>query len=79
MAAVALVLGVIGVVGVPIFGPVAWLVAHRELAAIGAGRRPAGGRQVARAGRALGITATILLVAAVGLFALALLGVIEVD
>ncbi len=77
-AAVVLVLGILGIAATGILGPLAWWMGNRELAAIDAGSRSPDGRDLARAGRLLGIVGTLLIAAAVALFVLALVGVITV-
>lgn len=78
-AALAAILGVLGFVGIGLLAPLAWVVGHRELAAIDAGRRSPANRVIAQAGRILGIAGTVLGVLAVTVFALAVAGVIHVD
>jgi hypothetical protein len=77
-AGIALVLGVAGLAVFGVFGPLAWLIASRELAAIDAGKRPPASRGTATAARLLGIVGTIVVLGAVLLFMLAYTGIIEV-
>jgi hypothetical protein len=60
-ATTILVLGIIGLVLCQLLGPVAWVMGNNELQAIDAGRRPPENRGNAKAGRILGIIATVLL------------------
>ena len=78
-AAIALVLGILGMTFLGIFAPFAWVIANKELAGIEAGRRPPGNRSAAIVGRILGIVGTIVIVGAVLLFVLALVGIIQVS
>jgi hypothetical protein len=78
-ATIALILGILGVLVFGIFGPLAWVMGSKELAAIDAGRRPAENRAVSSAARLLGIAGTVMVLGAVLLFVLALIGVIEVS
>ena len=78
-AALALMLGVLGIVFMGVFGPLAWVIGNRELAAIDAGRRPPTQRNTATAGRLLGIVGTVVFLGAVLIFTLAFVGVIPVD
>ena len=77
-ATAVLVLGILAVAASGIFGPVAWWMGSRELAAIDAGSRPPRNRGMAKVGRLLGIVGTVLIVGAAALFTLALTGVIQV-
>lgn len=77
-ALAAVVVGVAGIAGVPLLGPVAWIMARRELAAVAEGRRPPASAGLARAARLLGMVGTALLVAVSATFLLALTGVIAV-
>lgn len=62
-AVVALVLGTLGVVCLPLCSPFAWHFANQELRAIHAGAAPAAGEGWATAGKILGIVGTLLLAA----------------
>ena len=77
-AMAALLLGMTSFVFVGILAPFAWLIGHRELAAIDAGRRSPDNRAAANAARILGIAGTVFLVIIATVFSLALVGVIEV-
>src|SRR5262245_9444093 len=73
-ATIALVLGIVGLVGsllsccccifalLGVCAPIGWYVGHRELAAIRAGLSPASGEGPARAGMICGIIGTVLMV-----------------
>lgn len=58
---VALVVGILSVVLLPLLGPIAWWLGVREKRAIAAGRRDPAGRGPATAGQVLGIIGTVLL------------------
>ncbi len=73
-ATTALVLGIVGLF-FAFVAPFAWKIAHDELKAIDAGRRPPDGHGTATAGRILGIIGTMLLLLGV-LAVLALLAVV---
>ena len=80
-ATIALVLGIVGLVGalgscccclfvvLAACAPIAWFLGRKELAAIREGRAPASGESAAKAGMVCGIVGT-------GLLALYLLGII---
>jgi hypothetical protein len=80
-ATLALVLGILGLVGglgscccclfvlLAICAPIAWVLGHRELTAIREGRSPAAGEGAARAGMICGMVGS-------GILALYLLGVL---
>ena len=57
----ALVLGIVGIVCCPLTGPIAWILGKQELNAIAAGRAPAAGEGLAKAGMILGIIGTVLM------------------
>jgi hypothetical protein len=78
-AIAVLVLGILAITAWGPFGPFAWWLGSRELAAIDAGKRSPHNRSMARVGRILGILGTVLLIAAVALFTMALTGIIYVD
>jgi Domain of unknown function (DUF4190) len=59
-AIAALVLGILGFLISPAFGPFAWLIGHGELQAIDADKSPRAGRGVATAGTICGIVGTAL-------------------
>lgn len=61
----ALVLGILSVVCLPLLGPAAWAVARAELKAIDSGRRDPSNRGSATAAQVLGIVGSLILVAAV--------------
>lgn len=61
----ALVLGIVSMVCLPLLGPAAWAVARAELKAIDSGRRDPTNRRVATAAQVLGIMGSLILVAAV--------------
>jgi hypothetical protein len=63
----SLVLGILGVAFCPLFGPVAWYLAHQELDDIARFYAPREGQGFARAGQILGIIGSLplLLIAAV--------------
>lgn len=65
-ATTALVLGIVGLLMCGIVSPVAWVIGHKEVAAIDSRRRPPENRSAANAGRILGIIGSLLL----GLFVL---------
>jgi hypothetical protein len=60
-AVTAFVLGLLGLTCCPLVGPVAWFLGKQEAAAIAAGRSPASGEGIAKAGFILGILGTIYL------------------
>jgi hypothetical protein len=61
-ATTALVLGILGlVICGGILSPFAWVMGHREMQAIDAGRRPPDNRGTANAAKILGIVGTVLL------------------
>lgn len=60
-ALLALILSIANFVVCPILGPIAWVIASKELSAIDAGRRDPTKRDQANAGRILGIIGTVLL------------------
>ncbi|WP_411284713.1 DUF4190 domain-containing protein [Lapillicoccus sp.] len=65
-ATVAFVLGILSVVGMPFFGPVAWILGRRAVQAADAADETAGSnRGVAVAGMVLGIIGTVMLVVVV--------------
>ena len=65
-ATVAFVLGILSVVGMPFFGPVAWILGRRAVHAADAVDAAAGSnRGVAVAGMVLGIIGTVMLVVVV--------------
>jgi hypothetical protein len=78
-AALVAIMNVLGLVVVGLPAPLAWVVGHRELAAIDAGRRSPANRGIAQAGRALGIAGTALGVLLATVFTLAIVGIIRVD
>lgn len=71
---VALVLGILSVVLLPLLGPIAWWLAVREKRAIAAGRRDPNGRGVATAGQVLGIIGTVLFALLIALFVALVVG-----
>ena len=64
-ATLALVLGILSVVCLPLLGPAAWAVARDEVRGIDSGRRPPSHRSTAVTALVLGIVGTVLLTAAV--------------
>lgn len=64
----ALVLGILSVISVPVLGPVAWWLGLTDKRAVDAGRRDPSGRGAAVAGYVLGIVGTVFL--AVGVLVL---------
>ena len=65
-ATVAFVLGILSVVGMPFFGPVAWILGRRAVHAADAVDAAAGSnRGLATAGMVLGIIGTVMLVVVV--------------
>jgi hypothetical protein len=60
-AVTAFVLGLLGLTCCPLVGPVAWYLGKQEAAAIAAGRSPASGEGIAKAGFILGILGSIYL------------------
>jgi uncharacterized membrane protein YjgN (DUF898 family) len=79
-ATTVLVLGILGIVVCGLCGPFAWAMGNRVVAEIDASRGAVGGRQEANIGRILGIVATVLLIAGVAFFvlAVALLGTFSI-
>ncbi len=75
-AVLALVLGIVGVFVFQLVAPFAWVIGHRELQAIDAGRRNPNDRGVALAGKILGIVGTVILGLIILFFALAFAGLI---
>jgi small-conductance mechanosensitive channel len=80
-ATTAVVLGIIGVVVLPLVAPFAWAIGAKAVREIDASRGALGGRQNAQIGYVLGIVGTVILglalliiLAVIGLFGLALLG-----
>ena len=67
----ALILGVL-TFPIPLLGPFAWFVGHREVKAIDAGRRDPEGRREANFGRIVGMIATILAAAVLAFLVFAL-------
>ena len=61
-AVAVFVLGLLGLLVLPLLAPFAWAMGRRELAAIDAGRRPPDNRQLARIGQVLGIVMSSLLI-----------------
>jgi hypothetical protein len=57
----ALVLGILSVVSLPVLGPVAWWLGMADKRAVDAGRRDPSGRGAAVAGYVLGIVGTVIL------------------
>jgi predicted outer membrane lipoprotein len=57
----ALVLGILSVVSLPVLGPVAWWLGLADTRAVDAGRRDPSGRGAAVAGHVLGIIGTVIL------------------
>lgn len=77
-AVVALVLGVLGVVGLYVLGPFAWWLGVKERRAIENGRRDPANRGLAIAGQVLGVVATVgLLIVPVLLLILATAGALS--
>ena len=76
-AAAVLILGIAGIIGLPVFGPVAWVMGNQALTAISDGRRPPR-EDMARAGRALGVVATTMLLLMCAEFVLALTSLIAI-
>ncbi len=74
-ATMVFVLGLLGMLVLPLLAPFAWSMGTRELKAIEAGRRPPGNRQLARIGQILGITMSLLL----ALFVVLVFGLILVS
>ena len=64
-AATALTLGLVGIVFCAIAAPFAWSIGNKELEAIDAGRRDPSKRDLANAGKILGIIGTILFVVSI--------------
>lgn len=64
-ATLALVLGILSIVCLPLLGPAAWAVARNELVGIEQGRRSPSHRGTAATARVLAIIGTSLLVTAV--------------
>lgn len=64
-ATLALVLGILSIICLPLLGPAAWAVARDELAGIERGRRSPSHRGTAATARVLAIIGTFLLVVAV--------------
>lgn len=62
-AATALTLGLVGLVFCAIAAPFAWSIGNKELEAIDAGRRDPSKRDLANAGKILGIIGTVLFAA----------------
>ena len=60
-ATLALVLGILSVLCLPLLGPAAWAVAREEVRGIDSGRRPPSQRRTAVTARALGISRQSLL------------------
>ena len=73
-ALLALLLSIANFIVCPILGPIAWVIASKELAAIDAGRRDPTKRDQANAGRILGIIGTVLL----GLFIVFILFIVVI-
>ena len=74
-AVASLVLGILGIVMMPLLGPVAWYLGHLELEDIRSFRAPRAGEGLARAGWVLGIVGSLplILVAAVIVLAIPVL------
>lgn len=64
-AATALTLGLVGIVFCAIAAPFAWSIGNKEIEAIDAGRRDPSKRDLANAGKILGIIGTILFVVSI--------------
>src|SRR5205807_1822916 len=68
-----LAFGIIGIVGMPIFGVVAWVMGNNDLREMQAGRMDPEGESMTQTGRILGMIATIMgivvLVISCGIFA----------
>lgn len=62
-----LTLGVLGLVICPVFGPVAWVMAARDLRRMGNGLMDPGGRRQTRAGLWCGIVSTVGLITSIPL------------
>jgi hypothetical protein len=73
------VLGILGVVGCVVTGPIAWYMANQEIKAIDEGRRNPANRGQAVAGKVLGIIGTVFLVLAILFGLLAVLFLIPVS
>jgi hypothetical protein len=80
-ATTAVVLGIIGVVVLPLVAPFAWAIGAKAVREIDASRGALGGRQNAQIGYVLGIVGTVILglavlviLAVIGLFGLTLVG-----
>lgn len=61
-ATTVLILGILGIVCCGLLAPVAWFMGTKELEEIAAGRSPAAGEGLAKAGKIMGIIGTVLLV-----------------
>ena len=70
-AVLVFVLGLLGLLVLPLLAPVAWVIGNREIAAIDAGRRSPENRGLAQIGRILGIVMSTLLILFVALVAVA--------
>lgn len=64
-ASTALILGLLGLLFCAICAPFAWSIGQKEIDAIDAGRRDPSKRDIANAGKILGIIGTVLLVASI--------------
>ena len=64
-ATTALVLSILGILVCQLLGPVGWVIANKELAAIDAGLRDPNQRGTAKAGQIVGIIATVIMVLAI--------------
>ena len=71
-AVASLVLGILGIVFLPLFGPFAWYLAHHELEDIRNFRAPHAGQGIARAGWILGIIGSLPLLLIGALLVLAI-------
>ena len=60
--ATILVLGILGIVLCPFFGPAAWVMGSTDLQQMAARQMDSSGRDLTQAGRVCGIVGTILLV-----------------
>lgn len=67
---VTLVLGVLGLCGLGLLSPLAWILGVHELNDIRHGVAPAGGEATARTGMVLGIVGTVLMAPFILLFGL---------
>ncbi len=61
-ATLALILGLLGFLVMPLLAPFAWAIGSREISGIKAGRRPPENRTMARIGQILGILMSVFLI-----------------